>query len=66
MGSDADQLEDGDDIGWEGDGGAGQQLVEQDIDGVEPVEFLGGRAVGYAFVVVTFAEVPEADLVEIV
>jgi hypothetical protein len=31
---------------------------KQDLDGVEPVEGFGGGAVGYAFTVVAFAEVP--------
>jgi hypothetical protein len=50
----------------ESDGGTGKQLIEQDFYRVEPVERLCGRAVGNSFVVVAFAEVPEADLVEIV
>ncbi|QSZ31784.1 hypothetical protein DSL72_001353 [Monilinia vaccinii-corymbosi] len=63
---DADQAEDLVDLGGERDGGAGEELVEQDLDGVEPVESRGLGAEGDAVGVVAFAEVPEADLVEVV
>lgn len=48
LGSDAEQLEDGDDFGGEGDSGAGQELADEDLDGVEPEEGFWGRAKGYA------------------
>jgi hypothetical protein len=66
MARNLDQVQNVVDFSWQGDGSAGQQFVEQDLDGVEPVQGLRGRAVRYPFVVVAFAEVPEADLVEVV
>ncbi|TGO11002.1 hypothetical protein BTUL_0119g00020 [Botrytis tulipae] len=64
--SDADETEDIVDFSGESNGCAGEKFIEEDIDGVEPVEFLGGGASGDAFIIVAFAEIPEADLVEIV
>ncbi|TGO28498.1 hypothetical protein BPAE_0027g00650 [Botrytis paeoniae] len=64
--SDADETEDIVYFSGESDGCAGEEFIEEDIDGVEPVEVSGGGASGDAFIVVAFAEIPEADLVEIV
>lgn len=43
-----------------------QQFIQKNLDRVEPVKRLGGRAIGDAIIVVAFTEVPEPDLVEIV
>lgn len=43
-------MKDGEDVGGEGDGGAGEELGEEDLDGVEVVEAGGIAAVGYASV----------------
>ncbi|TGO48473.1 hypothetical protein BCON_0239g00090 [Botryotinia convoluta] len=64
--SDADETEDIVYFSGESNGCAGEEFIEEDIDGVEPVEVSGGGAGGDAFIVVAFAEIPEADLVEIV
>lgn len=64
--SDADETEDIVYFSGERNGCAGEKFIEEDIDGVEPVEVSGGGASGDAFIVVAFAEIPEADLVEIV
>jgi hypothetical protein len=45
---DAQDGEDGDDLRGQGDGGAGEELVHEDLDGVEPVEGLWGGAEGYS------------------
>lgn len=66
MTCDTDETEDVVYFGGESNGCAGEKFIEEDIDGVEPVEVSGGGASGDAFIVVTFAEIPEADLVEIV
>lgn len=60
------QIESAVDLGRQGDCGACEELVEEDGHGVEPVHRHWFGAVGYAFIVVAFAEVPEADLVEVV
>ncbi|TGO81313.1 hypothetical protein BPOR_1212g00020 [Botrytis porri] len=62
----ADETEDIVYLGGESNGCAGEKFIEQDIDGVEPVEVFGGGARGDTFIVVAFAEIPETDLVEIV
>lgn len=36
--ADAQQRQDGDDLGGQGDAGAGQELADEDLDGVEPEE----------------------------
>ena len=38
-------MEDGGDLGWQGDGGTGKQFANEDLDWVEPVEGLWFRAV---------------------
>lgn len=43
-----------------------QQLVEDDLHRVEPVQSLGTRAVGYTLSIVALAEAPKSDTVEIV
>lgn len=45
LGADAEEGEDGDDLRGEGDAGAGEELRDEDLDGVEPVELLGLGAV---------------------
>lgn len=64
--ADAEESEDGEDLGGQGDLGAGQQLAHEDLDGVEPVERLGFRAVRDAFIVVALAKVPQAYLIKVV
>jgi hypothetical protein len=66
MACNLDQVQNVVDFRRESDGGTGKQFIEKDFYRVEPVERLCGWAVGYSFVVVAFAEVPEADLVEVV
>ncbi len=66
MAREPDQAQDVVDICGEGDGCPGQQFVEKDLDGIEPVESGGFRAIDDALGVVALAEIPEADLVEIV
>jgi hypothetical protein len=61
-----DQLQNGVDLRWEGYCGAGQELAEQDFNRVEPKEGLRLRAVRNAFIIVTFAEAPQPDLVKVV
>lgn len=62
----ADQPQDIVDVRRQRNRRPGQQLVEQDLHRVEPVQRARGRAVGDALVVVALAEVPQPDLVEIV
>lgn len=50
LGSDAEEGEDGDDFGREGDFGAGEEFAHEDFDGIEPKEGFGRRAKGYASV----------------
>lgn len=50
VGGDLDQAQDGEDVGGEGDCGAGEELGEEDLDGVEVVEGHGFAAVGYSSV----------------
>lgn len=50
LGSDAEEGEDGDDFGGEGDFGAGEEFAHEDLDGIEPEEGLWGGAEGYASV----------------
>lgn len=88
--ADAEELEDGEHLAGERDLGAGEELVHEDLDWVEPVGPLGRGAVDDApglvstirslsrgrrgrvdrwvhlLIVVALAEVPEADLVEVV
>lgn len=66
MGSNPNQFQDIRNLCGESDGGACQELVEQDLHRVEPVEWFGVGAVCDSLIVVAFAEVPEADLIEIV
>lgn len=61
-----DQVEDVDDLGGQGDGGARQQLVEDDLDRVEPIQRFGRRAIRDSLPDISLAEVPQPDLVEIV
>lgn len=63
---DFDQVENIVNVGGQRNGGTGKQLVEQDGNWVEPVEGAWAGAVGYALIVITFAEIPEADVVEVV
>lgn len=66
MRSNPQKLEDCTDFRGQSKGGTREQLIDKCLDGIEPVQGFRVRAVGYSFVVVAFAEVPEADLVEIV
>jgi hypothetical protein len=66
MASNLDEIQNVVDIRRQRNCGAGKKLIEKDIDGIEPVECFRGRAIGYAFAVVALAEIPQADLVEIV
>jgi hypothetical protein len=63
---DPDEVQDIVDLGRQDDSGAGQELREQDLHGIEPVERLRRRAIGDALVAVALAVVPQADLVEVV
>lgn len=66
MASNLDEIQNVVDIRRQRNCGAGKEFIEKNLDGIEPVECFRGRAVGYAFVVVALAEIPQADLVEIV
>ncbi|EAQ92387.1 hypothetical protein CHGG_00622 [Chaetomium globosum CBS 148.51] len=66
LGGEAQDVEDGDDLRGEGDGGAGEQFVHENLDRVEPVQGGGLGAEGDARADVALAEVPQADLVEVV
>lgn len=61
-----EQLQDGSNLGGQGDGGAGEQLAHEDLDGVEPIKGLGLGAKRDALAVVPLTVAPEADLVEVV
>lgn len=47
-------------------GSAGEQLVEENLDGVEPVKRLGVGAICRALALEAFTKVPQSDRVEIV
>lgn len=66
MRRDLDEVQDVVDLRGQDDGGAGEELREQDLHGVEPVQGLRRRASGDALAVVALAVVPQADLVEVV
>lgn len=66
VGCDAKDIENGENLSGKGDGSAVEELGHEDLDRVEPVEVLGFTAVGDSDSHVSFAEIPEADLVEVV
>lgn len=66
LGADAQELEDGDDLRGESNPGTGEQLANEDLDGVEPIELLWPGAKGDAFIDIAFAKVPQTNRVEIV
>lgn len=44
FGSDPQEAQNGLDLGGKGDSGTGEELTDEDFDGIEPVECFGGRA----------------------
>ncbi len=61
-----DQSEDIVNLGRQSNRSPRQEFIEQNLDGVEPVEAPRRGAERNAFIVIAFTEVPESDLVEIV